>query len=331
MVCILLANRPFCHRAHRLTLLRDVLHQCGRSGNVGESQFYEMTGHGRAPEDHYPFSFAKIIAEEDHPLLWEEWDKVTVGKVEIRFEIRVTKPWINNTTGKPTQESAWLLVMAFPVRDEDGSVRSIMGCTADISQLKWAESVQTRSRIDAEEAKRQQEQFMDITSHEMRNPLSAILQCADDITTSLASYTPAARKSTALSEELVQSILEAAQIISLCSQHQTRIINDVLTLSKLNSDMLLVTPVVVQPEAVVKGILKMFQGELQSHDIKMHFLLEPSYKECNVDWAFCDPSRLTQVFINILTNVVYLFETSLDKPGLTICRPSNLLALKHNA
>ena len=268
------------------------------------SQFYEMTGHGRAPEDHYPLSFAKIIAEEDQPLLWEQWDKVTLGKVDITFETRVTRPWINNTTGKPTKESAWLLVMAFPEVDADGSVRSIMGCTTDISQLKWAESVQTRSRIDAEEAKRQQEQFMDITSHEMRNPMSAILQCADDITTSLGSYRSAVDRCTNLSEELVQSILEAAQIISLCLQHQTRIINDILTLSKLNSDMLLVTPVVVQPEAVVKGILKMFQGEMQSYDINMHFLLESSYKECNVDWAFCDPSRLTQVFINILTNVI---------------------------
>lgn len=269
------------------------------------SQFYGMTGHGRAPEDHYPLSFAKIFAEEDHPLLWEEWDKVTMGKEDIRLEIRVTKPWINNSSGKAAHEPAWLLVMAFPERDSDGSVRSIMGCTADISQLKWAESVQTRSRIDAEEAKRQQEQFMDITSHEMRNPLSAILQSADDITISLDSYTSAADKTTILCEELVQSILEAAQIISLCTQHQTRIINDILTLSKLNSDMLLVTPVAVQPEAVVKGILKMFQGEMQSHDIKMHFLLEQSYKECKVDWAFCDPSRLTQVFINILTNVIY--------------------------
>lgn len=280
------------------------------------SQFYEMTGHGRAPEDHYPLSFAKIIADEDHTRLWEEWDKVTVGKAEIRFETRVTKPWINNTSGKPAKESAWLLVMAFPEVDADGSVRSIMGCTADISRLKWAESVQTRSRIDAEEAKRQQEQFMDITSHEMRNPLSAILQCADDITTSLDSCKSASHKSTMLSEELVQNILEAAHIISLCSQHQTRIINDILTLSKLNSDMLLVTPVIAQPEAVCKRILKIFQGELQSHDIQMHFLLEPSYKECDVDWAFCDPSRLTQVFINILTNVKCT-RAPLDKPMLT--------------
>ena len=168
---------------------------------------------------------------------------------------------------------------------------------------------------------------MDITSHEMRNPLSAILQCADDISTSMSNYKLAPDKSTVMSEDFVHGILEAAQIISLCSQHQTRIINDILTLSKLNSDMLLVTPVIVQPAAVVQGILKMFQGELQSHDIKMHFLLQPSYKECNIDWSFCDPSRLTQVFINVLTNVI-LGWGPLITTKLTTCRRSNLLGLK---
>ena len=98
--------------------------------------------------------------------------------------------------------------------------------------------------------------------------------------------------------------LDAANIIALCAQHQTRIINDVLTLSKLDSAMLAVTPVAVRPDAVVKDIIKMFDGEFQSHDIKLQFTLEPSYSRHEVDWVFCDPSRLTQVFINILTNAI---------------------------
>ena len=137
----------------------------------------------------------------------------------------------------------------------------------------------------------------------MRNPLSAILQCADGITTSITDYQSAVDKPAIVSEELVQSIYDAAHIITLCTQHQTRIINDVLTLSKLDSAMLMVTPIVVQPTAVVKEILKMFEGELQSQDIEMHFRLEPSYNDTQIDWVFCDPSRLRQVFINILTNV----------------------------
>ena len=91
------------------------------------SQWYEMTGHGRAPEDHYPLSFVNFIAEDDQPLLFREWDKLTIAKMETRFEIRVRRKWINNTSDKPTEETAWLLAMAFPEIANDGSVKSVMG------------------------------------------------------------------------------------------------------------------------------------------------------------------------------------------------------------
>lgn len=110
-----------------------------------------MTGHSRDPKDHFPKSFYTVIAEEDHPLIDLEFHKVTVEKKQIRFEFRPKRSWINTMSGKPIKETAWLLCEAFPELNEDGSVKSIMGITADISYLKWAESLQKRSRMEAEE------------------------------------------------------------------------------------------------------------------------------------------------------------------------------------
>jgi signal transduction histidine kinase len=42
----------------------------------------------------------------------------------------------------------------------------------DISRIKWAENLQARRLHEAEETRRAQNSFIDITSHEMRNPLS---------------------------------------------------------------------------------------------------------------------------------------------------------------
>lgn len=42
----------------------------------------------------------------------------------------------------------------------------------DISRIKWAENLQSRRLHEAEETRRAQNSFIDITSHEMRNPLS---------------------------------------------------------------------------------------------------------------------------------------------------------------
>ncbi|MCJ1471987.1 hypothetical protein MMC13_000631 [Lambiella insularis] len=268
------------------------------------TQWYEMMGHGRRPSDHYPMSFRDCIALEDVSLVEEKWHDLAVTGVKADFEFRTKKSWVNPAGDDSVEYPAWVMALAFPIKYEDGSIRSIMGCTTDISHFKWAESVQTRSRIDAEEAKMQQERFMDVTSHEMRNPLSAILQCAEAIASDLNDYLAAPNKTALLSDNLVQSNLEAAQIITLCSQHQMRIINDVLTMSKLDSKMLLVTPVAAKPIDVVKGVLKMYEGELRSHDIKTQLRFDLSYDELKIDWAFCDPSRIRQVFINVLTNAI---------------------------
>lgn len=137
----------------------------------------------------------------------------------------------------------------------------------------------------------------------MRNPLSAMLMCADGIAEALLDFQSSKDKTAIMSNALVESNLDAAQTIVLCAQHQKRIIDDVLTLSKLNSTMLHVTPVQVPVEVTVRRTLKMFENELLAHDIEMSFVVEDSYREAKVDLVFCDPVRLTQIFINLLTNV----------------------------
>ena len=140
-----------------------------------------------------------------------------------------------------------------------------------------------------------------MTSHEMRNPLSAILQCADGIVDSLTDFLSDGHPS--MSNELIESNLDAAQTIVLCAQHQKRIIDDVLCLSKLNATVLHVTPTQVQVETTVRQTLKMFESELQAHDIQMKLKVETSLKEAKVDCVYCDNVRLTQIIINLLTNV----------------------------
>jgi signal transduction histidine kinase len=137
----------------------------------------------------------------------------------------------------------------------------------------------------------------------MRNPLSAIMLCADGIANSLIEFRAAkAEDQKVIWQSLLESNLDAAQTIVLCAQHQKRIIDDVLTLSKLNSAMLHVTPTQIQVESTVQRTLKMFEGEMLADDIQMTFILEDSYKNAQIDWVYCDPVRLTQIFINLLTN-----------------------------
>jgi signal transduction histidine kinase len=144
--------------------------------------------------------------------------------------------------------------------------------------------------------------------HEMRNPLSAMLLCADGIAEALLDFQAAKNKTAILSDALVENNLDAAQTIVLCANHQKRLIDDVLTLSRLNTTMLHVTPVQVQVETTLRGTMKMFDNEFLANGIQDSFEVEESYREAKVDSVFCDPARLVQVFINLLTNVsAFLF------------------------
>lgn len=262
-----------------------------------------MTGLPRNLEDHSPLSFLKSVEPEDHETFHRDWKKLIEEKEEITSELRLKKPWIRKESKEA--DNTWILFLALPQLDDDGSIAKVFGCTTDISHFKWAESVQLNSRLQAEEAKRQQEAFIDMTSHEMRNPLSAIMLCADGIATSLLEIKCQAEPAIMTSDQ-IESNFEAAQTITLCAQHQKRIIDDVLTLSKLNSALLHVSPVQVQVESTIRRTLKMFDSEMKAHDLKVSFVVDESYETLQVDWVFCDPVRLTQVFINLLTNVRFL-------------------------
>jgi signal transduction histidine kinase len=148
---------------------------------------------------------------------------------------------------------------------------------------------------------------MDMTSHEIRNPLSAIIQCADTVITSLARARIELRKMP-YGTQVLEELMEID--INLCAQHQKRIIDDVLTLSKLDSNMLLITPVEFQPLHQTQNVLKMFQGEAKKHGIGMHLRVDESYRSSNINWLRLDQSRLTQVLVHILGNAIKFTQTS---------------------
>ena len=158
--------------------------------------------------------------------------------------------------------------------------------------------------------------FIDMTSHELRNPLSAVIQCADSVIASL--HHLSGQQLTALhpdhdlskAKTEIVSCLEALQIIVSCSMHQKRVIDDVLTLSKLDSNLILITPMRVQPAVVVSDAVRMFEVECNQAGIQLDFKLDETFN--GMEWTMLDPSRLLQVLINLLY-------------ALPLLQPSNLL------
>lgn len=231
------------------------------------------------------------ITEDDRPLVWRLWQDLVQRTKPATAEFRFKAPWTDRNGMKG---ETWVLFSAYPEKTEEGKLKSVFACITNISQQKWAEGLQKKKMEEAVELKRQQENFIDVTSHEMRNPLSAILQCADEIVTSL-SDARAVPDDEPMWGKVIDDNIDAAQTIALCAHHQKRIVDDVLTMSKLDSSLLAVTPIDVQPQAIVHKALKMFEGEVQTADIAMNFTVDPSFEKLGVDWVRFDPSRVLQV------------------------------------
>ncbi|RAL68170.1 hypothetical protein DID88_008879 [Monilinia fructigena] len=240
--------------------------------------WWEISRHPRS--DNSAKSWMDSIKDEDRAGVQATWEKLVTQKVNVTKEFRFKTPW----QSRHALTDTWALMNCTSLRDGDDNLMSVFGSITDISHQKWAEEFQKKKTQEAIELKRQQENFIDMTSHEMRNPLSAILQCSDEITSALT--------------------IDAAQTIALCAQHQKRIVDDILTLSKLDSALLVVAPVSTQPVSVARRAIKMFEGDMEKHDISIDFQIRDSYSDLGISWVRLDPSRLLQVLINLLTNAI---------------------------
>lgn len=272
--------------------------------------WYDITRVPRSLE--FAENWVDYVLESDMPLVHQMWHDLVDNRKAVSTEFRFRAPWLDRSgvTGE-----TWVLFSAYPETHENGRLKSVFGSVTNISSQKWAEGLQKKKMEEAVELKRQQETFIDMTSHEMRNPLSAILQCADEIVNSLTDAK--GNKSAARDETLFETNIDAAQTIALCAQHQKRIVDDVLTMSKIDSALLMVTPVDVQPLSVVNRALKMFESELQSADIEMQFKVDDSFEKLGIDWVRFDPSRVMQVLINLTTNAIK-FTSTQDKRTILV-------------
>ena len=104
--------------------------------------------------------------------------------------------------------------------------------------------------------------------------------------------------------EILAGNVDAAKTILACAAHQKRVIDDVLILNRLEHARLSITPVLVNISELIDSIANMFQFELDADGTSLTTVRDPSFDQHVTSLFFCDPSRLTQVFLNLLSNSI---------------------------
>lgn len=183
------------------------------------------------------------VFEEDLPTLENVMNKVVHEGTPQTCEVRFKIPWTAvDSQGTEITAPRWAHSTFLPVRSSDGSIQSFCGCVSDVSLQKWQLERERQRKEEALESKQQQEHFIDMTSHEIRNPLSAIIHCADAVIASLSKALEIRQNKRSLSRQsssnantgtiggnvrpedllLMESSVENAETIIACAQHQKR-------------------------------------------------------------------------------------------------------------
>jgi signal transduction histidine kinase len=116
-------------------------------------------------------SWGEYVVEDHRRDVASFWSRIFTSELPTQ-----TAEW-QFTNGR------WVTVQIIRLDKAAPGLKGILGCVTDITERKLNEESQRlrvieaeERRLEAEEAKRQQELLIDITSHEIRNPISSLMQ-----------------------------------------------------------------------------------------------------------------------------------------------------------
>lgn len=205
------------------------------------------------------------VHEADRSLVQASFERLAAGE-EYAIEYRATTPsgsvrWISETAVRGAEVSGQRLHFA--------------GVSHDITARKDMEFALHRSN-------RRKDEFLTILSHELRGPLQPIRTAAALL---------------ALQQCDAPQVDKAVAVIERQVQHMTRLIDDLLDVSRISHGKLQLRSERVRLGDVIEAAIEANQPLIEANRLHLH-LNAP----LNALWLHGDAVRLTQVFSNLLHN-----------------------------
>lgn len=292
----------------------------------------EISGHPASS----PGNWLDSVHDDDRDRVERKWRRAREKCRDAKTEFR----WKTPLQGM----ERWCLATVASEKLEDGTFGGFTGAIMCITERKAAERYQQQRAEEAIELKRQQEYFIDMTSHELRNPLTALVQGVELVRSGLGTLSGLLNVTSSESsiQNMSDCITETVTTISdidLCASHMQRIINDIINASKLEAGLLLITPIKCEPIHVARNVLQMFEAQTKLEGIDVGFHLDPSLTAMNISWVLMDPTRFSQILINLLHNAIkYLHKqpekwvdvrlSSSDTPPTQVCADRKLNGMR---
>jgi len=158
------------------------------------------------------------------------------------------------------------------------------GTVDALMQARRAERAEQEARAAAERANRTKDEFLAIVSHELRTPLTSILGWADMLRRG--------RLEDARRQRAFQAIYDSAR-------RQTKLIDDLLDVSRIMSGKLRLERTTVSIKDIVDDAIQVVQPAADAKDVHISSAADPQVGSIQGDNA-----RLQQIVSNLLSNAL---------------------------
>jgi PAS domain S-box-containing protein len=164
----------------------------------------------------------------------------------------------------------------------------VIGNAVDLTSRIMMEHELMKAKETAEQNARAKDIFLANMSHEIRTPMNAIMGFAN-----LLKYTP-----------MTEEQQEYAHNIGTASENLLGIINDILDLSKIESGHLTIEEIPFSLNELIKNIKAVQQQKAAEKGLKLDVFMGDSVP----DFMLGDPTRLTQILLNLVSNALKFTE-----------------------
>ncbi|HEM46294.1 MAG TPA: PAS domain S-box protein, partial [Alphaproteobacteria bacterium] len=233
-----------------------------------------------------PDTLFEMVHREDRERVRSEYRRAWQAGAGLDAEFRIVTPsgdvkWVHNVAGAGRG---------------DGEARIWDGIVLDVTAQKEAESKLRAIRDEAEITSRVKADFLANVSHELREPLNAIIGFAEVI--SQQAYGPVG----------VEKYVEYAHDINESADHLLAVVNDILDLSKIEAGRATLVLEDVEAGELVDSCLRLIHGRAADARLQLRRFVERSLPTLRVD-----PLKVKQILINLLSNAI-----KFTRPGGTV-------------
>lgn len=216
-------------------------------------------------------SYSQVLTavyDEDLPVFRSACERCREGGEPFVCAVRVRDPRSEGTR--------WLEFRGQPLRDDAGTLTHVLGVALDITERKRAEE-------DARAAERRKDAFIATLAHELRNPLASIRYA----TRLLAPGVPQ------------QMAAEARKMIDRQLTHMSRLLDDLLDMSRLTHGRLHIRQDLIDLRDVIDAAVKAARAVAGNTHRNLAMQVPSSPLPIRGDHE-----RLTQVIGNLLSNAM---------------------------